>query len=244
MPGPPVDAGRFLLAPSWNSVEGFARSEERTPPFVFTGAWMEVPGPEQSLIRTLTRQRLLMPNAFVVPIGAGARATEGEIVLTSRSTGSGLSRAIVVPGGSPEAPRVRYLGDPRGSDPAPDEDRLEPDTFRRLNDGDLGTTVACLEQGRRVARILVGRSGDRLLGLGFGGVLALRDTAACEAVPLIPRADIGARVRVPVVGVYRLGKVVRKESGAGCIWVSYDFAGAQSEAAFAFGDVIDESAER
>ena len=228
-----------MLAPSWTSVEGFADNADHAPPFVFTGAWMEVPGPEQSLIRTLTRQRLLMPNAFIVDIGSGASAAIGDIVLTNRASGAGLARAIVVAADPPTSPRVSYLSDPRGADAAETEEQLSPNTFRRLSDGDIGVSVACLEDGRRVARLVVGRAGNRLLGLAFGGALALRESADCEAVPLVPRAELGARVYVPIVGVYRAGKVVRKDARIGRIHASYEFAGKQSEAAFAFGDVAD-----
>jgi hypothetical protein len=180
-----------------------------------------------------------MPNAFIVPIGPGGEAREGDIVLSARASGGDLARAVVV-GGSPKEPRVRYLTDPRGANVALEEEQLPANTFRRLGNGDVGTSVACLEEGRRVERLVVGRANDRLLGLGFGGALAVRDALACQPVPLVPRAEIGARIYVPIVGVYRSAKVIRTDVRIGRVWASYDFAGKQAEAAFSFGDVADD----
>ena len=138
--------GDFVLCPPREWVDKAV--ESKTPQnqtFAFLGARMLRPGPRQSTVRSLTGREMQLPNCLIIPIRPDDRATPGDIVLTHWQSGSGMQRAVVVEGGSPEAPRVRYLDvdldNPGGAGAR--AEACKPGTFHKLqHPWAPGTSVA------------------------------------------------------------------------------------------------------
>ncbi len=91
----------------------------------------------------------------------------GDIVLGTRQSGSGLQRAIVVAGGTPAAPKVRYL-DLDYDNPAgvgKKDDTLKADCFHKQRDGLIvGNVVAVKAPGGYKRLLVVGVGGEKVLG--------------------------------------------------------------------------------
>ncbi|HMJ11936.1 MAG TPA: hypothetical protein VK524_11010, partial [Polyangiaceae bacterium] len=101
-------SGEYVLAPSSSWIaQAFEKGGDKQT-FIYYGGWLRRAGERASEVETLTRQRALIPNAFIIPIRSGERAEVGDVLLTSWASGSGMQRALAV-GGDPKAPRVRYL---------------------------------------------------------------------------------------------------------------------------------------
>ena len=178
--------------------------------FIYYGGWMRSPGPKESLIETLTRQKTKIMNALIIPIRPGEKVKPGDIVLTTWASGTGMQRAIVVSGGTPEAPKVRYLDmdfdSPSGW--GKKEDLLKPDTFHRLTKpGEVGTTLACAEGGRHARYILTHEHQDQMLVIGFAGRMKAVAKSECKPLPIAPEAQ----KRRPSDG--RAGRLVRRRQG-------------------------------
>jgi len=237
-------AGDYVLAPSRSFIdEAFQRGGEKQT-FIFYGGWMREPGPAESKLESLTRMKALIPNSLIVAIRRGERAEPGDVVLTSWASGSGLQRAIVIEGGSPESPKVRYLDmdleNPSGWGKKPDT--LPPDTFQRLTKpGDIGTTLGCTEGGRRLRFIVTNATGsgpgDKLLLLGHAGRMRVATRGDCKELPIVPSLRRGDLATVPVAGAFVEGKVNKADPAIGRVWVEYHFAGALHEEAVGFTNV-------
>jgi hypothetical protein len=231
--------GEFVLAPSKAWIDEAFAKEASTQTFVYYGAWMLAPGATASKVKTLPGQTATLPNAMILPVGSGESSKPGDVVLTAWASGSGLERAIVV-GGEATRPMVRYLDidfdNPSGWGQKDDE--LPEKTFHVLHKpGELGTTLACKDGERSVRWVLVARSKDRLLGLGFGGRMKVLDDKACRPLPIYPKPKPGDTVFVPVLGNFVEAKVVKVEARLGRVVCKHDFGGKQQEVAVGFGNV-------
>ncbi|HEY6560363.1 MAG TPA: hypothetical protein VI072_23930 [Polyangiaceae bacterium] len=231
--------GDYVLAPSSSWIaEAFEKGGDKQT-FIYYGGWLRRAGEHASEVETLTRQRTLVPNAFVIPIRSGERADSGDILLTSWASGSGMQRAYAV-GGEPKSPRVRYLDidwdNPSGF--GNKEDVLPANTFHRLHEpGEVGSTVACKEGARRTRWIVANQANGKLLTLGFAGRMRVFGKADCENVPLRVAVKPGDDVYVPIVGAFTAARVARVEPRIGRLWAKYDFGGQEKEEAFAFANV-------
>lgn len=232
--------GDFVLAPSKGWIEeAFAKGADKQP-FIFYGAWMLEPGEKASTIRTLPGQRVTIPNAMIIPVGAGETAKPGDIVLTAWSSGSGMQRAMVV-GGTPKEPSVRYLDleldSPSGW--GKKEDALKENTFHVLSKpGEPGTTVACKEGERHTRFVIVAEADGKLLGVGFAGKMKVLPRASCKNVPIAPKLKVGDTVFVPVIGSYTEAKVTKLDEKIGRVWAKHEFGGKDKDEAFAFTNVL------
>jgi hypothetical protein len=231
--------GDYVLAPARTWVEEAAAHGVSQQTFIFYGAWMREPGAHESRIESLTGAQFTLPNGFIAPIRRGERVQPGALVLTSWASGSGLQRAIVVDGGTPESPKVRYLDmaidNPSGW--GEKDDTLPPNTFHQLEAaGKVGATAACLEGAGRVRVVITGLFRERLVGLAFAGKLKMFLQRDCVMLPLQPKLREGETVMVPIIGRYREARVKRIESDVGRVWARYDVAGERKETAFALLD--------
>jgi hypothetical protein len=237
--GTSARAGDYVLAPSSSWIaEAFEKGGDKQT-FIYYGGWMRRPGEHASEVESLTRQRALVPNAFIVPIRPAESAATGDVLLTSWASGSGMQRAYAV-GGDPKSPRVRYLDidwdNPSGF--GSKEDVLPANTFHRLHEpGQVGTTVACKEGARRTRWVLVNKAAGKLLALGFAGRMRVFAQSDCASVPLRLDVKPGDDVQVPIVGAFTDARVTRIEPRVGRLWAKYDFGGQDKEEAFAFGNV-------
>lgn len=238
----PIDAkpGDYALVPSKGAIDGAWEHGAAEQTFVYLGAYLEQVGDKASLVRWLTRQRGRVANAFIVPIRRGERAQPGDVVLTTWASGSGLQRAIVVPGGTAESPKVRYLdlSLENTAARADESDSLPPNTFHVLrNAGESGTSLACQRGGRVEHIVAIRRSATQLLGLGFAGKMHVLSSDACVALPIAPNVAAGARVYVPHVGGFFSAQVDKVDAAIGRVHVRYPFAGEDRHAAVGFTNV-------
>lgn len=240
-----AQAGDIVLAPSRDFLdEAF---EDPSSTFIFYNAEMATPGAVESTIET-PFESVQMPNSLIIPIEGGQTAEPGDVILTWWQTGSGMQRAMVVEGGTPEAPRVMYL-DLDWDNPATEDDGtpigqakydLEADTFHILSEeGAPGTAVAYHSEGSSDFShgIVINRTADQVLVSGFAGQLEVVDAADVVDLPIVPVVAIGDSVWVPVIGTFDTGTVTDIDTASGRVTVEYDFAGSTETALFAFGDV-------
>lgn len=236
--------GDYVLAPARAWIDEAIEKGTAHQAFIYYGGWMVEPGPVESSIDTLAQRRQVVPNAFIIAIRRGERVVPGDVVLTTWASGAGMQRAIVVGGGKPEAPRVRYL------DMALDnvagwgqkEDTLKPNTFHKLTEpGEIGTSVACSETtklgGLRRRYTVVQRVEERLLALGYAGQLRAFDSDECRALPLSFTIKTGDQVEVMRLEGFGPAKVTKVQPEIGRVWAGYEAGGERKEQAFAFIDV-------
>jgi hypothetical protein len=241
--GTDAKAGDFVLAPSKSWLDEATAHGADKQPFIFYGAWVEQPGAKESSLRTLPGQKVRIPNALVILVGRGESASVGDVVLTAWASGSGMQRAIVVPGGAALRPQARYLDldldSPTGW--GSKADTLKADTFRVLKrPGEPGTTVACKDGPRTTRWIVVSEHEDKILGVGFAGKLNVLSRATCVNVPIVPQVKVRDTVWVPVIGAYTRGIVTKLDATIGRVWVKHEFGGVEKEEAFAFTEVAKE----
>jgi hypothetical protein len=232
--------GDYLLAPSKNWIaEAFEKGGSKQT-FIYYGGWMLEPGDRASTIKTLTGVESIIPNAMIIPVPAGGTAKPGDILLTTWQSGSGMQRAIVVEGGKPDRPEVRYLDlaldNPSGW--GKQVDTLEANTFMKLeHPGQVGTTAACTTGARRTRWIITNIAGDKLLAIGFAGRMRVFQRKDCKTLPIKPRLRAGDKVMVPLVDGYAEAQVEKVDPAIGRVWARYSFGGKDKERAFAFTNV-------
>lgn len=232
---------QFVLAPTQNAVEeAFEVGGERQT-FVYYLAKVVSVGEVASRLKTLPGLTITVPNALILPLGAATTAKPGDVVLTAWASGSGMQRAIVVEGGTPEKPKVRYLDmsldNPSGWGAR--DDTLAEGSFRVLTKpGEPGTTLACQDGARLLRWVVIRRAGEKVLGLGFAGRLKVVDAPACRALPLVPKVKVGDTVQVSVVGGFTEAKVVGIDAKVGRVRTKYRFGGGEKEEAVGFANVL------
>ena len=225
-----AEEGQFVLAPGAESVKSANENEGGT--LIYYGGHVLEVGDTESKIKSEAGTEFTVPNAVVLPIASGQKARPGSILLGHWESGSGLQRAIVIEGGTPAAPKVRYL------DMDDREDEWEADRFQHIKAPfDLGTTMACGDGEDRDHGILVGMEGDRVLVSGFASKLEAFDKSEC--VSLLPNDTYspGDQVFIPKVGRYNKGTVKKVEAAKGLVHVEYEWGGKTSTEPFPIIDV-------
>lgn len=208
--------------------------------FIFYASSMEKPGPADSGVKTLTSKAEVIPNSLIVPLKKGQKAKPGDLILSWWQSGSGMMRAIVVPGGTPEAPKVLYLDmdfkNPTGC--AQRQDTLKPDSFQALSEWAPGTTVAYGAPQWKHAQVLR-VEGKKVLLLGFAGHLRVADKKDCVPLPVQPpKLKVGDKLFAHTgYGTVEAGTVEKVDPAIGRIFVKFS-GGARQTVAVAFGDVI------
>lgn len=232
--------GQYALVPARSSLEEALAQGPEGRSFFYHGAWVEEVGPESSRVRWLTGQRGTVPNLLILPVRKGENAAPGSVVLTSWASGAGLQRALVVPGGTPASPRVRYLDvvfrDETDLGARPDT--LPPNTFHVLTTpGEPGSSIVCRLDGRMEHAIVIKAIDHQWLGLGFGGALHLVKKDTCRALPMVPTRPRDGSVFVPVVGRFVPAKVLGVDQEIGRVRVEYEFGADPREAWIGFTNV-------
>ncbi len=232
--------GDYVLAPPRNWIAEAFEKGGATQPFIYYGGWMLEPGATDSEIKTLTGTKSTIPNALIIPIPSGGAVKPGDVVLTTWQSGSGMQRAIVVDGGKPEEPRVRYLDlaldNPSGW--GQQVDALKANTFTKLeHPGQVGATVACKAGARRTRWIITNVAGDRLLAIGFAGRIRVFKRSECQSLPIKPKLRAGDTVMVPLADGYAEGVVEKVDASIGRVWARYHSGESDTERAFSFTNV-------
>lgn len=233
-------AGDRVLAPPQRWVKNALAAGTPSQSFVYFAARMVSPGPEASVIEVAGGALEALPNALLIALPPGERAQVGDLLLTAWASGTGMQRAIVVEGGTPEAPHVAYLDldydHPSGAGKRTES--LPPGTFRPLTEaGAVGTSLECDEGGRRVHHVVVHRADPHLLGLGFGGRLRPLESARCRPIPLRPRIEAGTLL-VPVLGVLTPARARHLEAEIGRVFVRYAAGKKDHDAAVGILNVV------
>lgn len=232
--------GESVLVPPARWVRNAGAGGARTQSFVYFLARMVAPGAAASVVQVAGGSLEAVPNAVIIPLPRGERATVRDLVLTVWATGTGMQRAIVVKGGTPESPRVAYLDidydQPSGAGKR--AETIPPGSFRRLSTaGDVGTSIECDESGRRVHYVLVHRTTEHWLGLGFGGRLRPLEPSRCRPMPLLPRIEAGPLL-VPVLGVMTPARARAYEADIGRVFVRYEADERDHDSAVGIVDVV------
>lgn len=209
--------------------------------FIFYAATMDKPGSVESSIKSLMGESQLMPNSLIIPLKRGQKAKVGDLLLSWWQSGSGLSRAIVVKGGTPQSPRVLYL-DMDLDNPAKiaqKEDTLKPDSFHALNQPfEPGTSVAVREGSRWKHAQVIRVEGKQVLLLGFAGRVTVAAKSDCVGLPVRPPGlKPGTLVMAKnAYGMIEPAKVVRVDARIGRVFVEFT-GGLKKTLGVAFGDL-------
>lgn len=223
-PTVPLDAaaGQRVLGPARRWLDNAIERGVEHQAFIFDPLSVAEPGTNASVVETRFGTRFTLPNALIVPIRAGQTAEPGDIVLTWWQSGSGLQRAIVVEGGAPESPIVRYLDIDLdiAAGWGKREEALPENGFHAIGAGEPGVTAACQDEGALTRWVLLRRAGDRLLLLGHAGRLAARSRQDCRLLPVRPKVETGDRVLVPRLGRFTEATVEEVDPRIGRVFVS------------------------
>ncbi|MBA2731356.1 MAG: hypothetical protein H0U54_00540 [Acidobacteria bacterium] len=188
-----------------------------------------------------------MPNAYIVPIPAGATAKKGDIVLTWWQSGSGMNRATVVDDATPTEPVVRYL-DIGYDNPAKSKDgttgigqmeeKLKPNSFVKINNPlEPGTSVA-IQDGANMKKVQIIRvAGDKVFTVSPSGKIAVYDKARCTPMPIKSAAKAGETVKAVWAAMWiKDGTVTKVDPKIGRVFIK--FGTDDKETAVPFGDVM------
>lgn len=242
---PPVPTtaktGEYVLVPMFKwLVDAMEKGGDKVT-FIWYRQKMSNPGKERSEVQFISERREI-PNAYIIPIQAGEKAKNGDIVLTWWQSGSGMQRAIVVDGSTPAEPIVRYLDrehdrSVKGGDDGPKEEKLRPDTFVVLRkEMEPGTAVAITDGADLRHGQVIRAAGDHIFVKMFAGKAAVFPRSDVQPVPLVPNVKKGDRVRALNFGKFDDGTVAEVDAKVGRVWVRFD--GRQDEKAVAFGDIL------
>ncbi len=236
--------GEHILVPSYNwIVEAMDKGDQQT--FIWYAQKMSKPGAERSEVQFMSDKKEV-PNAYIVPIAPGAKAKNGDIVLTWWQTGSGMQRAIVTDASDPAQPVVRYL-DLDYDNPAKSRDgkttigqmdeKIKPDTFVVIK-GEMepGTGIAITEGADLKHGILIRASGDKVFAKLFAGKAGVFPKSSVKSIPLVPNVKAGDRVKALRFSGLEDATVSRVDAKIGRVFVKFD--GSNDEKAIAFGNVM------
>lgn len=234
--GTSAKAGDMVLTPSREFLDKAVAEGMDKATFTWYMAEMVEPGAGESKVKGLAGTEFTIPNSLVIAIPRGQTAAVGDVLLGHWESGSGMKRAIVVEGGTPEAPKVRYIDGEFKTEDQPDT--WQANRFRKVEPGAPGVTVACKADGGKVDHgILVSATPKQILSLGFAGSLHVFDTADC--MPLAPMTTVkaGDKVQIPYLGEYREATVTRVDGANGRVLAKFEFGGSEKEEAVGFTDV-------
>ncbi len=214
-------AGDFVLAPSRDFFDKAATDGIENATFIFYGATMVEPGEGESKVKSLAGTEFTIPNSLIVHIDPKQTAEVGDIVLGHWESGSGLQRAIVVAGGTPEEPKVKYLDlDPEGI--GKDPDMWKADRFVVVEPGRVGVTVGCKKDSSVEHGILVSLTPKKVLVLGFAGRMSAHPVEECQPVDPTVKFAVGDKVQAPFVSSFGAGEVTKVDAANGRVMVKLD----------------------
>jgi hypothetical protein len=218
--------GDYVLTPSLTWQIDATKNGPESQTFIFYSAKMSEPGNEYSVIDFIFDDDTEIPNYMIIPIRPDESAKVGDIVLTWWQSGSGMKRAIVTNASDPKAPEVNYI-DIDWNNPAKTDDvgigqkteKIEPNTFHVLkNKWEAGTSVAVKVNNDYKVATIVNVSGDKVLTIGWAGIMKIYDKNDCVALDIIPNVKVGDEIQAPWVGKFVNTKVVKVDKKFGRVW--------------------------
>lgn len=239
-------AGEVVLVPSYLWLQQANVNGPDKTTMIWYAQTMSAPDKEMSEVDFMSEKRKV-PNAYIVPVPAGAKAKKGDIVLTWWQSGSGMNRAIVTDDANPAEPVVRYL-DIDYDNPAKSrdgktgigqmEEKLKPNSFVKINNTlEPGTSIA-IQDGANMKHAQVIRvAGDKVFVSEGAGRIAVYDKSRCTPLPVKSAAKAGETVKAVWAGSsFQSGTVTKVDSKIGRVFIKFDLDG--KERAVAFGDVM------
>lgn len=242
-----AEVGDTVLAPSYSFLED-AWADPEDMYFIFYDATMVTPGDVESVIDDKFDE-VTMPNSLIIPLPQGETAEPGDIVLTWWQAGSGMETAVVVEGGTPTEPMVRYLGfeldtvltDSEGVSYAVAEHQLKPNSFMVLEEAfQPGTNVAIPNDwdGYDIAQV-INVADDKILVMGWAGSMEVYDKSVAIPIPTQPEVAVGDAVYYSSFGYFEAGGTVTEIDAAnGRVYVEYEFAGKTEVEGLPYGEVM------
>lgn len=237
--------GDYVLTPSENWQKDATEKGPEKVTFIYYSQTIAEVGNEYSKIDFLSNKGVEIPNYMIIPIKSGQSVKKGDIVLTWWQSGSGMKRAIVTDASNPSEPMVNYI-DISWTNPAKNSagigigqqsEKIKANSFHVLNNlWEEGTSVAVKEGSSYKQATIVKVSGDKVLTIGFAGVMKVYAKSDCTPIPIIPTCKAGDQVQVPWVGTFKNTKVQKVDSKNGRIWCDDPFS--KDPLIVPFGDVI------
>lgn len=231
-----AEVGDYVLAPTRTTLDEAATNGAENTTFIYYMAEVSEIG-ETASVLTEVIEDVTIPNGMIVPIPAGQTAAVGDTVLTWWQSGSGLTRAYVVEGGTDTKPMVNYFdtGDLGTAEP----EQLEADSFVVISDPWAAGTSIAVKNGSEYDHYQVLKvSGEQVLALGFAGTLNVLDKADVVTLPLKPTVAVGDDVSVPFIGSYSEGVVTAVDDANGTVEVEVEWGGEKEVDFYPYGDVI------
>ena len=181
-----------------------------------------------------------IPNAFLIPLPAGAKPETGDILLTWRYQ-KGISRAIVWDDGSRSGKAMRYL-DYAGNSTAPEfsypaDERLKVNQITVLkNELEPGTSAA-IRKGADFERVIViNQTENKVFVRSFAGYVNVFPKSEVIGIPVKPNIKKGDHVKIGQFDKFIPAIVTDVNQRFGRVEVKYDEGGATES--IAFGDIL------
>lgn len=238
--------GEYVLSTHRLRLEDAYHQPERAN-FIFYAYPVKKVGTKESTLISPGGNTFDIPNSLIIPLGTNASARKGQILLTWWQSGSGMRRAIVVDDTNPHQPIVRYI-DVKENHPvkikgvALDqlEEQLKPNSFIQLNkvlQAGISIAVADPDQPnellhRQLIKIIDGQA----LVMDRIGRLSVHLVNEITPLPIKPKVQEGALVKVPYLGKFYDGIVKSVDQRNGRVFVEFTFAKKQV-VGFGYGDV-------
>ena len=237
--------GEVVLVPSYLWLQDATVNGADKMTMIWYSQTMGTPDKEMSEVEFMGTKHKV-PNAYIVPIPAGQKAKNADILLTWWQSGSGMERAIVVDDANPSEPIVRYL-DLDYDNPAKSKDgktgigqmeeKLKPNTFVKINAPfDVGSMVAIQDGAEQKPAQVIRVAGDKVFVNGFAGRISVVDKSRCTPFPLVSNAKAGEKVRAVWVNSLKEGTVTKVDPKIGRVFIKFDVD--SKENAVSFGEVM------
>ncbi len=237
-------AGDLILTPSKNWQEDATTKGSDQVTFIFYKQTLAEVGDTYSKVDFMSDKGVEIPNYMIVPLKPNQSAKKGDIILTWWQSGSGMKRAIVVDDSNPQEPVVNYI-DIKWDNPAKTSDgvgfgqmkeAIAPNSFHKLSsDWEPGTTVAIKDGSSYKAATVINVSGDKVLTIGFAGVMTMSNKSDCTPLPVVPDVKKGDEVQAPWVGKFVNTKVVKVDKEMGRVWCEDPYS--DEPMVIPFGDI-------
>lgn len=239
-------AGEYVLSTHRLRLEDAYHQPDRAS-FIFYAYPVKKVGAKESTLVSPGGNTFDIPNSLIIPLGTNASARKGQILLTWWQSGSGMRRAIVVDDTNPQQPIVRYI-DVKENHPvkvkgvALDqlEEQLKPNSFIKLTkilQAGISIAVADPEQPNKLLhRQLIKVIDGQALVMDQVGRLSVHLINEITPLPIKPKVQEGALVKVPYIGKFYDGIVKSVDPRNGRVFVEFTFAKKQV-VGFGYGDV-------
>ncbi len=227
-------ADSFVLAPSTSALREAREQGVRRARILFYSRKMLTPGSAVSTLEEFS-ESVQIPNALIVPIKPNQSVQPGDIVLTWWQSASGMTRAVVLEGGTETEPLVKYLDLKFESEP----ETLAPSTFHKLNEAlEPGTAVAYPDGNNFTYGFVIKRAQGKILVANTFDVLEVVDEAQVTTIPISPQVSAGDSVFVPVIGNFTEGEVTEVNAPNAMVSVKYTWAGEETTEKFPYGSIL------